>query len=121
MVQNITGTIQRCPVHLKSMQTVTSQYSSTLADTLPLVRKRTSIELIIGNDYYLDLILPQRVELRPGLYLLESEFELILTGRSSELTFEKQEANTLVLIYGIKTETDTNLFAEVDKSLYIYA
>ena len=39
------------------------------------------MELLIGNDYYSDLILPERKKVIPGLYLLGSHFGWILSGR----------------------------------------
>ena len=96
-------------------ENLTRQYS--LADTFPHDREITSIELLIGNDFYLDFILPRRVELQSGLYLLDSKLGWILTGRTSEFAVEKQESNMLILTYGTEIETETNLFTEVDKSL----
>ena len=39
------------------------------------------MELLIGNDYYSDLILPERKKMIPGLYLLRSHLGWILSGR----------------------------------------
>ena len=39
------------------------------------------MELLIGNDYYSDLILPERKKVIPGLYLLGSHLGWILSGR----------------------------------------
>ena len=39
------------------------------------------MELLIGNDYYNELILPERKKLRPGLYLLASHLGWILSDR----------------------------------------
>ncbi|CAC5404450.1 unnamed protein product [Mytilus coruscus] len=49
--------------------------TESLADTLPTENEKTTIELLIGNDYYLDLILPEKIEIQPGLYLLGSKFD----------------------------------------------
>ena len=67
------------------------------------------------------MILPGRVELQSGLYLLDLKLGWILTGHTSEFTVEKQESNMLILTYGTKIETETNLFTEVDKSLPVNA
>ena len=39
-----------------------NEYS--LADDIPTERETSSVELLIGNDYYLDIILPQKAEVQ---------------------------------------------------------
>ena len=53
-----------------------------LVDTYPGTEPSTNIDLLIGNDY-LDLTLPTRIELKPGLYLLASRLGWIFSGRTS--------------------------------------
>ena len=89
-----------------------------LADTLPCERESSTIELLIGSDYYLDVILPQKVEVQPGLYLLASKLGWLLSGRTSQYTDGKQEeANMLILTYGTDMESETNLYTNADRSL----
>lgn len=33
----------------------------------------SAVDLLIGNDFCLDFILPQKIEVQPGLSLLDSE------------------------------------------------
>ena len=90
VVPSITGNIQRGPINLSSVQErehLVKQYA--LADTLPCERESSTIELLIGSDYYLDLILPQKVEVQPGLYLLASKLGWLLSGRTSQYTEDK--------------------------------
>ncbi|CAG2219807.1 unnamed protein product [Mytilus edulis] len=68
-----------------------------LADELPFQNESSSIELLIGNDYYLDLILSNKVEIQPGLYLLASKLGWIVTGRTRETYEEKSETGLLIL------------------------
>ena len=85
VVPSITVNIQRGPINLSSVQErehLVKQYA--LADTLPCERESSTIELLIGSDYYLDLILPQMVEVQPGLYLLASKVGWLLSGRTSQ-------------------------------------
>ena len=51
-----------------------------MADTIPTETESSEIELLIGNDYYLDIILSQKIEIQPGLYLLASKLGWIWTG-----------------------------------------
>ncbi|XP_063427160.1 uncharacterized protein LOC134710700 [Mytilus trossulus] len=52
-----------------------------LADDLPFENESSEIDLLIGNDYYLDLILARRLEVQPGLYLFASKLGWMVTGR----------------------------------------
>ena len=97
-----------------------NEYS--LADTLPREKESSSIELLIGNDFYLDFILPQRVDLQPGLYMLATKLGWMLSGRVSGMTRNNQneeipEPNMLVMTYGLGVQTETNLFTNTDKSI----
>ena len=54
--------------------------SLDLADTIPSESESTTIELLLGNDYYLDVVLQQRIEVQNGLYFLSSKHGWISTG-----------------------------------------
>ncbi|CAG2200378.1 unnamed protein product [Mytilus edulis] len=85
VVPKITGSVLRRPVSIKNCQNYEYLWNNfNLADTLPTENEKTTIELLIGNDYYLDIILPEKIEIQPGLYLLGSKFGWIITGRTSE-------------------------------------
>ena len=118
IVPSITGNIQRGPISLSSVQDrehLANRYA--LADTLPCERESSSIEILIGSDYYLDLILPQKIEIQPGLYLLASKLGWLLSGRTTRHTEsddERQETNMIVLTYGTEIESDSKIFADPD-------
>ena len=118
VVPNITGSIQRRPVNLQSLENWDYLWKeSVLADTLPNERESSTIELLIGNDYYLDLILPRKIEIQRGLYMLGSKLGWILAGRTSDSFKEATEPSLLILTYGSEMRKETSLFTEVDKSL----
>ena len=79
VVPKITGMIQRAPINSKQFEFLAKEYQ--LADTLPNELEMSNVELLIGNDYYSDLILPERKKVIPGLYLLGSHLGWILSGR----------------------------------------
>ena len=54
------------------------------------------MELLIGNDYYNDLILPERKKGIPGLYLFGSHLGWILSGRLP--TEEKKAAEVSMFL-----------------------
>ena len=94
IVPEITGTIHRKAVKLtRSEQIVHLMNSLDMADNIPRESEYSSLELLIGNDYYLDIVLPQRVEVQPGLYLLGSKLGWILTGRTGENEIDQNSAN----------------------------
>ena len=71
VVPKITGMIQRAPInpiYCKQFESLVKEYQ--VADTLPNELEVSSVELLIANDYYSDLILPERKKVIPGLYLL---------------------------------------------------
>ena len=59
VVPQIAESIQRRPVNLKSLDNWDCLWNEfSLADDIPTERETSSVELLIGNDYYLDIILP---------------------------------------------------------------
>ena len=74
VVPSITGSILRRPVQCKSIQNWEHLWNDeNLADSFPTEKEKTTIELMIVNDYHLDFILPRRVEVQPGLYMLATK------------------------------------------------
>ena len=88
-----------------------------MADDLPTGRENSSVELLTGNDYYLDIILPQKMEVQLGLFMLGSKLGSILSGRTSENIERKVEQNMLILTQGKGIESETTFFSCLDKSL----
>ena len=72
------------------------------------------MDVLIGNDYYLDIILSQKIEIQTGLYLLASKLGWMLTGRTSETERHMTETSMLTLTYGTNV-TKTNLFTNLDE------
>ena len=117
VVPKITGTVLRRPVKIEKYQNWEYLWSKfSLADTLPVVKETSTIELLIGNDYYLDIILPEKFELQPGLYLRGSKLGWIITGRTSERSDENQEQSLLTLNFGTSTHSSI-VVNVVDQSL----
>ena len=82
VVPKITGMSQRAPInpiYSEQFESLVKEYR--LPDTCPNELEMSSVELLIENDYYSDLILPERKKVIPGLYLLRSHLGWILSGR----------------------------------------
>ena len=91
--------------------------SVDLADTIPKENETTTVDLLIGNDFYLDIILSHKIEVQPGLYLLSSKLGWILTGRTEESTHESEnQVSMFVMTYG-KNIPGTHTFQSIDSSL----
>ena len=113
----IAESIQRRPVNLKTLDNWNYLWNEfSQADDLPTERETSIVELLIGNDYYLDIILPQKMEVQPGLYMLDSKLGWILSGRTSEIVERTTEPSMLLLRQGKRIENETFL-TSLDKSL----
>ncbi|XP_052083899.1 uncharacterized protein LOC127721229 [Mytilus californianus] len=72
-----------------------------LADNILVEIESSSMDILIGNYYYLDLILLQRIEIQPELYLLASKLGWIITGRAKDTSDCKDETGLLILSHVI--------------------
>ena len=81
IVPVISESVQRKVLNFFDSQNIDHLVKSLdMADTIPTETESSKIELLIGIDYYLDIILSQKIEIQPGLYLLASKLGWILTG-----------------------------------------
>ncbi|KAF0154889.1 MAG: Pao retrotransposon peptidase domain-containing protein [Ignavibacteria bacterium] len=73
-----------------------------LADNDPNQDSMFMINILIGNDYYWELIEGNKVEINDGLFLIESKLGWILTGRLSDIPSsiaQMQEENYTLLSF----------------------
>ena len=75
-VSIITGKIHRAPLNFNNPLL----HNLQLANTLPKKYEEMPIDLLIGNDYYYDLITLERIELASRLYLTGSRLSWIISG-----------------------------------------
>ncbi|CAG2200117.1 unnamed protein product [Mytilus edulis] len=119
VVPKITGSILRRPLQMDVCENVKYLCNNLqLADTLPSCLESSTIEILIGNDYYLDIILPQKIEIQQGLYLLGSKLGWILTGRS-QLSDEERENKMTMTVNGLLSITECCLHSTIDTCLQI--
>jgi len=77
IVPNITDVIQRKSVKIENKRRFddfTKQLE--LVDKIPEKDESDSIDLLIGNDYYLDIVIGHTIEVQKVLYLLSSKIRL---------------------------------------------
>lgn len=115
VIPSITGSMQRRSIDSSCLQNWEYLWKgNALADSIPTGIDTSKIDLLIGNDYYRDLILPQKVETQPGLYMLGSKLGWIqarITPKSIQTT---EQHSLLVIIYGTDIRRQTNVFIPVD-------
>ena len=117
IVPIINGTVQRKPSKFHTSENLDHLVRSLdMADSISSETESSTVELLIGNDYYLVIILSQKTEVQPGLYLLASKLGWILTGRMSEVESELNQTNMLILTYGTNV-SNTSVFTPSEPDL----
>ena len=103
IIPEITGFIQRSPLQIG--KTAFLWKDLPLADSIPTEKEVSTIELLIGSDYHLELTTTEKIELKPGLYLLGSKLGWILSGRFGERIHDANCPNALMLIFNSPNQT----------------
>ena len=81
VVPHITGKINRVPMKAKDIEFLHKEFShGLLADTVLCHPESTAIDMLVGSDYYFDLLEPCKMDLGGGLYLFNSKLGWILGG-----------------------------------------
>ena len=109
VVPHITGSVERTPINASQRKELEGSFK--LSDTLPTTLQISNLGLLIGNDYYYDIILPEKEQIADGLYLVNSIFGWILTGRTSG----NNDRNADTAMFVITRTTTDHQFAEFQK------
>ena len=91
-----------------------------LADSLPCQMESSTIEMLIGNDYYFELLQPRKIDLGDGLFLFYSKLGWILSGQVHGNTEEISEPSLLVSTIGsvpMGIKMNTHMLTSIDLSL----
>ena len=81
VLKHITGVIQRNPLSEKDLEFLKLIPSSELADSIPGALESVAIDLLIGSDFFWDIVGGNKVILPSGMFILPSKFGYIITGR----------------------------------------
>ena len=81
VLQQITRPIQRGPLQNSDLEFLQVISSETLADNIPKISSLADIDILVGSDYFWDIMGRERVVLPSGLLLLSSKLGYILTGK----------------------------------------
>ena len=118
VVPNITGNITRVPLSSEDAKFLKDEsLMCNLADTIPTTTEVFPINMLIGNDYYFDLLQPRKMDLGNGLFLFQSKLGWIFGGRVTTNTEAVSESNLFVgttagLPAGMRLATNTLTFSD---------
>ena len=123
VVPNIAGRITRAPLDQDDVTFIKSEgLENKLADILPTESECYPVEMLIGNDYYFDLLLPRKIELRPGLCLFQSRLGWIIGGRyQTEADDVSKQPALIVSTMGIPpkgVKSTTHMLSSIDAPLF---
>ena len=113
VVLEISGNVQRAPIKIGNQFKITGKYE--LADTLPKYSKLSSIGILIGNDYYNDIMLTERMKIHEGLYIIKSKFGWMINGRTKTKEESKDE-NVMLLIM---THSTNSILSEIHRFTHV--
>ncbi|XP_074641202.1 uncharacterized protein LOC141898948 [Tubulanus polymorphus] len=122
IIPMITGKLHQNPVRpetIERIEVILSDQEMSLADTLPKTQKTFEVDLLVGNDYYLNLVQQRKIQVEENLFLVESKLGWLLTGRSvSESAIDvKQNPGMLILTYAEEEVANLHSYTKADMAL----
>ncbi|XP_056016812.1 uncharacterized protein LOC130053511 [Ostrea edulis] len=106
VVPKITGTIPRRPIPQIAREKLFSLCRHLqMSDTIPTTFEDSRVDILIGNDYYLDIISSEKIGVQEGLYLLGSKLGWIITGRTHSSN-EKRKEHQMMIANGLLSITE---------------
>ena len=85
-MEQITGPIQRGPLQNSDLEFLQVISSETLADNIPRISSLVGIDILVGSNYFWNIVEGEQVVLPSGLLLLSSNLGYTLTGKYSDPT-----------------------------------
>ncbi|XP_065899645.1 uncharacterized protein [Dysidea avara] len=112
VVPSITGRITRTPLSSADVKFLKeSALEDKLADTIVTNAEVFQVDMLVGNDYYFDLLQPRKIDLGNGLFLFQSTLGWIFGGKVASKTEVESEQGLLVGNAGV-TPTDINVVTQ---------
>ena len=112
VVHKITGPIQRGPLQSSDLDFLLSVSPEKMADTVPKTLEPVNIDLLIGSDYFWNILGTEKVILPSGLYLVSSKIGYILTGKYTDPGHVEQNVSTCFVTSQVNClVTTVNLFS----------
>ena len=102
VVPKISENIQRMSIQLNNRFLIQRRFK--LADTLPQRTESSTIRILIGGDYYNEVMSTEGCKTNEGLYLIQSKFGWIISGKTGINGAVSQE-NTMFVMTHIFSQT----------------
>ena len=99
VVPDISGNVQRASIKIDNQFKIIRKYE--LADTLPKHTESSSIGILIGNDYYNDVMSTERIKIHEGLYIIKSKFDWMINGQTKTKEGSKDENIMLIMTHSM--------------------
>ena len=84
----VTGTITKKKISMQKYSNICKDL--IMADELPDRDRRTNVDILIGNDYYEDIIKAEKIDVDSGMYLVNSAFGWMFSGRTEGRNKEEE-------------------------------
>ena len=81
VLKQITGSIQRIPLVQKDLNFLKAMPAEKMADYVPDKLENTTIDLLIGSDYFWEIVEGDKVILPSGMFMIPSKLGYIITGK----------------------------------------
>ena len=97
VIPTITGKLTRAPLSLSDVEFLKeSSMEDKLADTLVTNAESFQIDMLLGNDYYFDLLQPRKMDMGNGLFLFQSKLGWVCGGKVTTETEVVSESTLFV-------------------------
>ena len=122
VVLNITGKIHLVPPRVEDIEFLNKELGhGMLADPLPSQTESSTINMLIGNDYYFDLLEPQKLDLGGGAFLFNLKLGWVLGGQIENTATDESIVSSLiastVAAVPMGTKETNDIFGNIDLSL----
>ena len=119
VVPDITGKITRFPLDPEEVEFLKNEgWEKNLADTLPTDTELSPVEMLIGNDYYFELLQPRKIDLGNNLFAFQTKLGWIFGGKT-QADMDKVVSSSvhIVGLLSVDMQVNTHVFTTVDSVL----
>ena len=102
VLKQITGGIQRSPLLQKDIEFLRFIPQNELADQIPNTTESLDVDILIGSDFFWDIVGGDKIVLPSGMFMLPSKFGYIVTGKCPDSQrLQSENAHTLFVTTGV--------------------
>ena len=98
VIEQITGPIQRGPLQPADLEFLMSISADRLADSVPTDLEPSTVDLLIGSDYFWSIVGTEKIVLPSGLFLISSRIGYILTGSYLDPNFSHKGVSSCLIM-----------------------